>query len=43
MQAQINMQVGEFNKINKRAVQNKRAGETSCKKSSNVQDLIDVN
>ena len=39
VQAQINMQVGEFLKSNKRAVQNKRAGETSCKKSSNVQDF----
>ena len=26
------MQVGEFLKINKRAVRNKRAGETSCKR-----------
>ena len=43
VQAQINVQVGEFLEINKRAVRNKRAGETSCKKSSNVQDLIDVN
>ena len=42
VQAQINVQVGEFLKINKSAVQNKLAGETSCKKSSNVQDLIDV-
>ena len=25
------MQLGEFLKINKRTVQNKRAGETSCK------------
>ena len=32
VQAQINVQVGEFLKINKRAVQNKRAGETSCKR-----------
>ena len=40
VQAQINVQVGEFLKINKCAVQNKRAGETSCKKLSNVQDLI---
>ena len=42
VQAQINMQVGEFLKINKPTVRNKRAGETSCKKLSNVQDLIDV-
>ena len=42
VQAQINVQVGEFLKINKHAVQNKRAGEIFCKKSSNVQDLIDV-
>jgi hypothetical protein len=33
VQAQINVQVGEFLKINKRAVQNKHAGETSCKKN----------
>ena len=38
VQAQINVQVGEFLKINKRAVRNKSAGETSCKKLSNVQD-----
>ena len=31
-QAQINVQVGEFLRINKRAVRNKLAGETSCKK-----------
>ena len=42
VQAQIKVQGGEFLKINKRAVQNKCAGETSCKKLSNVQDLIDV-
>ena len=36
------MQVGEFLRINKHAVQNKRAVETSCKKMSNIQDLIDV-
>ena len=36
------VQVGEFLKINKRAVRNKGAGETSCKKLSNVQDFIDV-
>ena len=29
VQAQNNVQVGEFLEINKRAVQNKRAGETS--------------
>ena len=40
VQAQINVQAGEFLKINKHAVQNKRAGEIFCKKSSNVQDLI---
>ena len=40
VQAQINVQVGEFLRINKRAVRNKRAGETSCKKLLNVQDLI---
>ena len=34
------VQVGEFLKINKCTVRNK--GETSCKKSSNLQDLIDV-
>ena len=34
VQAQIKVQVGEFLKINK------RAGETSCKKKSNVQDLL---
>ena len=34
------VQVGEFLKINKHAVQNKFAGETSYEKSSNVQDLI---
>ena len=42
MKAQINVQVGEFLKINKQAVKNKCAGETSCKKLSNVQELIDV-
>ena len=40
VQAQINMQVGEFLKGNKRAMRNKPAGETSCKKLLNVQDLI---
>ena len=40
VQAQINVQVGEFLKINKHTVQNKRAGETPCKKISNVQVLI---
>ena len=39
VQTQINVQVGEFLKINKCAVRNKRAGETSCKKSSKVQDF----
>ena len=39
VQAQINMQVGEFLKIYKSAVRNKCAAETSCKKSSNVQDF----
>ena len=34
MQYEINMQVGEFLK------NNKRAGETFCKKLLNVQDLI---
>ena len=38
VQTQINVQVGEFLKIDKHAVLNKRAGETSCKKLSNVQD-----
>ena len=33
---------GRFPKITKRAVGNKRAGETSCKKLLNGQDLIDV-
>ena len=42
VQAQINVQVGELLEINKHAVQNKHAWETSYKKSSNVQDLIDV-
>ena len=42
MQVQINVQMGEFHRINKRAVLNKHAGEKSCKKLSNVQDLIDV-
>ena len=42
VQAHINVQVGEFLKINKRAVRNKHAGETSCKKMSNVQELTDV-
>ena len=42
VQTQIKVQVGEFPKINKRAVQNKCAGETSCKKLSNEPDLIDV-
>ena len=42
VQAQINIQVGEFLKINKRAVQNKCPGETSCIQLSNVQDLMDV-
>ena len=32
VQTQIKVQGGEFPKINKRAVRNKRAGETSCKK-----------
>ena len=41
MQVQKKKQVGDFLKINKRAVRNKRAGETYCKKSSNVFDLID--
>ena len=36
VQAQIKVQVGEFLKIDKPAVQNQRVGETSCKKSSNV-------
>ena len=31
VQAQIKVQVGEFLKIDKRSVQNKRAGQTSCK------------
>ena len=31
VQAQINVQVGEFLKSNKHAVRNKRAGKTSCK------------
>ena len=38
VQAQISVQVGEFLKIDKRVV----ARETSYKKLSNVQDLIDV-
>ena len=42
VQEQINVQVGKFLEINKRAVKNKRKGETSCKKLSNVQNLIDV-
>ena len=42
VQTQIKVQVGEFPKINKRAVRNKHAGETSCKKSLSEQDLIDV-
>ena len=42
VQTQIKVQVGEFSKINKCAIQNKRAGKTSCKKSLNVQDFIDV-
>ena len=42
VQAKINVQVGEFLEINKRLVRNKRAGETSYKKLSTVQDLIDV-
>ena len=29
---QINVQVGEFHRNNKRALLNKHAGETSCKK-----------
>ena len=32
VQTQIKVQVGEFPKINKCVVRNKRAGETSCKK-----------
>ena len=32
MQAQLNVQVGEFLKVNKCAVQNKHGGEISCKK-----------
>ena len=39
VQAQINVQVGEFLEINRRVVRNKRAGETSYKKMSNVQDF----
>ena len=38
MQVRINVQMGEFHRINKRAVLNKHAGKTSCKKLSNVQD-----
>ena len=33
VQTQIKLQVGKFPKINKHAVQNEYAGETSCKKS----------
>ena len=40
MQVRINVQMGEFHRINKRAVLNKHAGKTSCKKSLNVQDLL---
>ena len=36
VQAQIKVQVGEFLKIDK------RSGLTSCKKSINLQELIDV-
>ena len=42
VQAQINLQVGKFLKINKHAVRNKRAGEKSGKQSSNLQDLREV-
>jgi predicted acetyltransferase len=42
VQAQINVQVGDFFRINKHAVRNKGAGEISCKQMSNVQDLIDL-
>ena len=42
VQVQINVQVGEFLKINKCAIRNKRAGATSCKQLLNVRDLIDV-
>ena len=38
VQAKIDVQVGEFLKINDRAV-DKHASETSCKKSLNVQDF----
>ena len=37
----IGVQVGECLKINKHVVQNERGGVTSCKKISNLQDLID--
>jgi hypothetical protein len=40
VQAQINVQVGECLKINKRAVRNKCAGETSCKKVIKCAGLI---
>ena len=40
VQAQINMQVGEFLRIDKRAVQNKRGGETSCKKLLSKHDSL---
>ena len=42
VQAHINLLVGEFLRINKCAVRKKHPGETSCKKMSNVQELIDV-
>ena len=42
VQAQINMQVGEFLKINKSTVRNKRAGETSVKNPQMTSTLIDV-
>ena len=38
VQVKINVQVGEFYRTNKREVLNKHAGDTSCKKLSNVQD-----
>ena len=38
VQVQINVQGGEFLIIDKCAVRDKCAGETTCKRSSNVQD-----
>ena len=42
MQVQINVQAGEFHRTNKRAVLNKHAGKTSCKKMLMCRTKIDV-